>query len=62
MLAAIFARTAKNADGSALFPMALTVQLIAGASVMALLVGVAAAAIPSWRATKLDPAEVIRYG
>lgn len=62
VLALTFASLAKNADGSAIFPVALTATLYLRTTLIALAVGVAAAAAPARRAAKLDPAEVIRYG
>lgn len=62
LLAHLFRRLSRNIDGSPTFPVDVTVGLIGGTSLLAIAVGVAAAAFPAWRATKLDPAAVIRYG
>lgn len=62
LLAAAFRSAARNADGSPLFPVAVTPALLASTTLLAITVGVLAAALPAWRATKLDPAQVIRYG
>lgn len=52
----------RNADGSAMFPIDLSWQLLVGASALATVVGLVAAVAPARRAARLDPAEVIRYG
>jgi lipoprotein-releasing system permease protein len=62
LLAHFFRSFSRNIDGSPTFPVAVTPGLLAGTSLLAIAVGVAAAAFPAWRATKLDPATVIRYG
>ncbi len=62
VLAMGFRSAARNPDGSPTFPVAVTVALLASTALIAITVGVAAAAFPAWRATKLDPATVIRYG
>lgn len=61
-LALGFASLAKNADGSATFPVALNLGLFARTAAGATLTGVLAAVAPARRASRLDPAEVIRYG
>ena len=61
-LALVFASLAKNPDGSATFPVALTLVLFARSALVATTVGLLAAVIPARRAAQLDPAEVIRYG
>lgn len=61
-LALFFASLAKNPDGSATFPVALTLVLFARSALVATTVGLLAAVIPARRAAQLDPAEVIRYG
>jgi lipoprotein-releasing system permease protein len=62
ILAFGFRSIARNPDGSPTFPVAVTVGLLASTTLIAISVGIAAAAFPAWRATKLDPATVIRYG
>ena len=62
LLAHFFRSFSRNIDGSPTFPVAVTPGLLASTSLLAIAVGVAAAAFPAWRATKLDPATVIRYG
>lgn len=62
LLAQLFRSVSRNIDGSPTFPVAVTIGLVGGTSLLAIAVGVAAAAFPAWRATKLDPAAVIRYG
>jgi lipoprotein-releasing system permease protein len=62
ILAFGFRSVARNADGSPTFPVAVTVGLLASTALIAISVGIAAAAFPAWRATQLDPATVIRYG
>jgi lipoprotein-releasing system permease protein len=61
-LALFFERLAVNPDGSPRFPVDLNAQLFASASVLAIGIGLVAAAIPARRAARLDPATVIRYG
>lgn len=61
-LAMAFRSVSRNADGSPTFPVAVTVGLLGATALVAISVGVAAAAFPAWRATQLDPATVIRYG
>ncbi|MCK6684203.1 MAG: ABC transporter permease [Thermoanaerobaculia bacterium] len=61
-LALFFGSLAKNPDGSATFPVALTLVLFARSALVATTVGLLAAVIPARRAAQLDPAEVIRYG
>lgn len=61
-LALAFSRLVRNPDGSATFPVEVTPSLLLMASVLALVVGVLAAALPARRAARLDPAGVIRYG
>jgi lipoprotein-releasing system permease protein len=48
-------------DGSPTFPVDLNAMLFTRATVTAVLVGLAAAAVPARRAAKLDPAEAIRH-
>lgn len=62
VLAHLFRGFSRNIDGSPTFPVEVTLGLLGGTSLLAIAVGVAAAAFPAWRATKLDPATVIRYG
>jgi len=50
----------RQADGSEIFPLVLEPQLFVSAMVLAALTGVAAAAVPAWRAAKLDPVVAIR--
>jgi len=61
-LSLFFASLAKNPDGSATFPVALTWALYLRATAVATIVGVVAAWLPARRAARLDPADVIRYG
>ncbi len=61
-LALGFRSVSRNADGSPTFPVAVTVGLLGTTALIAISVGIAAAAFPAWRATQLDPAAVIRYG
>ena len=50
----------RQADGSEIFPLVLEPSLFVSAMVLAALTGVAAAAVPAWRAAKLDPVVAIR--
>ncbi len=52
----------KNPYGTSLFPVDLSPRLFAGASLVAIVTGLAAAGLPARRAARLDPAVVIRYG
>ena len=61
-LSLFFASLARNPDGSATFPVNLSLGLYLGASAVATLTGVLAAVAPARRAARLDPADVIRYG
>lgn len=60
-LAKSFERLSPNPDGSPVFPVMLSVPLFAGASVIAILVGLLASYGPARRAARLDPATVIRH-
>ncbi|MBT8405356.1 MAG: ABC transporter permease [Gemmatimonadetes bacterium] len=61
-LALFFARLATNPDGSALFPVALTAVLYGRSVAVALIVGLLAAVLPAYNASRMDPATVIRNG
>lgn len=62
VLALFFASLAKNPDGSATFPVALTPLLYGRSVAVALAVGLISAVIPARNAARLDPATVIRNG
>ena len=61
-LALFFANIARNADGSATFPLALGWGLYTRAALVASVTGILSAVAPARRAAKLDPAVVIRNG
>lgn len=61
-LALLFMSFARNADGSATFPVDLSSGQFIRAVVVAAVVGVLSAVVPARRAARLDPAVVIRYG
>ena len=61
-LALFFASLAKNPDGSATFPVALTPLLYGRSVAVALVVGLVSAVVPARDAARLDPATVIRNG
>lgn len=61
-LAVFFANLARNPDGSALFPVALTGWLYGRSALVALVVGLLAAVLPARQASRMDPATVIRNG
>jgi lipoprotein-releasing system permease protein len=53
-------RSARQADGSELFPLSFEASLFATTAAIATLTGVAAAIAPALRAARLDPVEAIR--
>lgn len=61
-LALFFASLARNPDGSATFPVALTPLLYGRSVAVALVVGLISAVVPARDAARLDPATVIRNG
>ncbi len=61
-LSLAFQLSVKNPYGTSLFPVDLSPRLFAGASLVAIVTGLAAAWLPARRAARLDPAVVIRYG
>ncbi len=61
-LSRLFAAMQANPDGSPMFPATVDPGLFFGAIVLATLVGLLAAVTPARRASRLDPAQVIRYG
>ncbi len=60
-LSFVFARLSQNPDGTAMFPITLTFELVLAASALASLTGVLAAALPARQASRLDPVEAIRH-
>jgi lipoprotein-releasing system permease protein len=56
----VFLKVARNADGTALFELRLSPLLFALAALVALVVGLLAAAVPARSAARLDPAQAIR--
>ncbi|KFE63478.1 ABC transporter permease [Hyalangium minutum] len=61
-LALFFTAIARNPDGSPLFPITLEPGLFLTAAGVALVTGLVAAVVPARRASRLDPAVVIRNG
>ncbi|HOU54022.1 MAG TPA: ABC transporter permease [Myxococcota bacterium] len=61
-LSVLFQGMARNPDGSPTFPVDLSWQRFAVATLMATVVGLVSAVAPARRAALLDPAEVIRNG
>jgi lipoprotein-releasing system permease protein len=61
-LAKLFESLTRNPDGTATLTFALSGILYVRTTLIATLVGLAAAALPARRASRLDPADVIRYG
>ncbi|HEX7481183.1 MAG TPA: ABC transporter permease [Polyangiales bacterium] len=62
LFAKFFQTLASNADGSPIFPVELSPGLFAGASALAILIGLGSALLPARRAARLDPGEAIRHG
>jgi lipoprotein-releasing system permease protein len=62
VLALFFASLARNPDGSATFPVALTTLLYGRSVAVALVVGLLSAIVPARDAARMDPATVIRNG
>jgi lipoprotein-releasing system permease protein len=60
VLLSTFSRTVRNADGTPLFPLAVSWEIFAVAAGVATLCGVLAAFAPARRAARLDPAAAIR--
>ena len=60
-LSFVFAQLSQNPDGTAMFPIALSSNLILAASGLATLTGVLAAVLPARQAAGLDPVEAIRH-
>ena len=57
---ALWQRMAKNADGSALFPLVMDPMLFASALLLATVTGLLAAFAPARSAARLDPVVAIR--
>jgi lipoprotein-releasing system permease protein len=61
-LALFFEGLVRNPDGSPVFPVSLEARLFLTAAGVALFTGLVAAVVPARRASRLDPAVVIRNG
>jgi len=61
-LGQLFSLFARSATGEPLFELALTSSLVLNTTAIATLTGLIAAAMPAYRAAKLDPVQAIRYG
>jgi lipoprotein-releasing system permease protein len=61
-LSLFFQTMATDVEGRPIFPVDLNTTRFVLASVIATVVGLAAAVAPARRAAQLDPAQVIRYG
>ena len=62
LLARAFVGLSRNPDGSPMFPAEVSPALFVAPTLVATLVGLVAAVAPARRASRLDPAEVIRRG
>jgi len=60
-LSLLFMRASQNPDGTAMFPIELSANLIFAASGLATLTGMLAAVLPARQASRLDPVEAIRH-
>lgn len=60
-IAQVFTRVVKNADGTPLLPMLVDAPLLLQGLLLSAGVGLIAAALPAFRASRLDPAEAIRH-
>jgi lipoprotein-releasing system permease protein len=56
----IFHANVRQADGTEIFPMEVQASLFVAALLLAMVTGVAAAAVPALRAAKLDPVVAMR--
>jgi lipoprotein-releasing system permease protein len=61
-LGKFFSMVARSATGEPLFQLALTQELFISTMFVATLTGLISAAMPAYRAAKLDPVQAIRYG
>jgi lipoprotein-releasing system permease protein len=59
-LLSFFAKITRNADGTSLVSGELELSVVVSASMLALVVGLLAAALPARRAAQLDPVQAIR--
>ena len=62
LFAVFFERMAVNPDGTPIYPVELTPNLFAGASALAVAIGLISALLPARRAARLDPGKAIRHG
>ena len=62
LLSLVFVNLARNPDGSATLPIALSATLYARSVAVAMGVGLLAAVLPARDANRMDPATVIRNG
>lgn len=62
LLCWLFKSIMRNPDGTSMFPIDSSPALLMTTAALTIIVGVVAAILPAYRAAKLDPGVIIRYG